>query len=82
MKRPPHNPVVTRADVPAIPPEYTDVSSVFNPGAIKFKGTYYLLLRGMAETHEPGCGIFFDRPDRETVQRVSALLGAAQGEGR
>ncbi len=45
MKRSPHNPVVTRAHVPNIPPEFIDVSSAFNPGAIKFQGTYYLLLR-------------------------------------
>lgn len=47
-----------------------------------FGGAYYLFLRGMAETHEPGCGIFFDRPDPETLRRVSALLGATEGEGR
>jgi exodeoxyribonuclease V beta subunit len=47
-----------------------------------FGGAYYLFLRGMAESHEPGCGIFFDRPDRETVRRVSALIGGATGEGR
>jgi exodeoxyribonuclease V beta subunit len=47
-----------------------------------FGGAYYLFLRGMAEGHEPGCGIFFDRPDRDTVQRVSALLGPAGGEER
>jgi exodeoxyribonuclease V beta subunit len=47
-----------------------------------FGGAYYLFLRGLAESHEPGCGIFFDRPDRETVRRVSALLGAGVGEGR
>ncbi len=39
------NPVVTRKDVPNIYPNVVDVSSVFNPGAIKFNGKYILLLR-------------------------------------
>ncbi len=39
------NPVVTRLDVPDIAPKMIDVSSVFNPGAIKYKGKYILLLR-------------------------------------
>ena len=47
-----------------------------------FGGAYYLFLRGMAESHEPGCGIFFDRADRETVRRVSALLGVPAEEAR
>lgn len=40
-----NNPIVTRKDIPDIPPKMVDVSSVFNPGAIKFKDTYILLLR-------------------------------------
>ena len=40
-----------------------------------FGGIYYLFLRGMAEAHPPGCGVFFDRPDAATVRRVSALIG-------
>ena len=47
-----------------------------------FGGAYYLFLRGLSERHAPGCGVFFDRPDRETVQRVSALLGEPMGGGR
>lgn len=39
------NPVVTRKDVPDIYPNVVDVSSVFNPGAIKYNGKYILLLR-------------------------------------
>lgn len=45
LKRNFKNPVVTRADVPDIYPHLVDVSSVFNPGAIKFNGKYILLLR-------------------------------------
>ncbi|MBK7952474.1 MAG: UvrD-helicase domain-containing protein [Deltaproteobacteria bacterium] len=46
-----------------------------------FGGAYYLFLRGMAEVHPPGCGVFFDRPDAETVRRVSALIGHGE-EGK
>ena len=40
-----------------------------------FGGIYYLFLRGLAASHEPGCGIFFDRPSAELIRRASALLG-------
>ena len=40
-----------------------------------FGGVYYLFLRGFAEAHEAGCGVFFDRPDREIVRGASALMG-------
>ncbi|MBI1938297.1 MAG: glycoside hydrolase family 130 protein [Ignavibacteriales bacterium] len=45
LKRNFKNPVVTRTDIPDIHPHLVDVSSVFNPGAIKFNGKYILLLR-------------------------------------
>jgi beta-1,4-mannooligosaccharide/beta-1,4-mannosyl-N-acetylglucosamine phosphorylase len=45
LKRSLVNPVVTREDIPNISPAVNDVSSVFNPGAIKFNGKYILLLR-------------------------------------
>ena len=45
MKRHPNNPIITRKDIPSISPFLVDVSSVFNPGAIKFKDKYLLLLR-------------------------------------
>ena len=40
-----------------------------------FGGAYYLFLRGFAESHEEGCGVFFDLPPREIVDSVSALMG-------
>ncbi|MEZ4331900.1 MAG: exodeoxyribonuclease V subunit beta [Myxococcota bacterium] len=46
-----------------------------------FGGAYYLFLRGLAETHAPGCGVFFDRPDGATIRRVSALLGTGERLG-
>jgi beta-1,4-mannooligosaccharide/beta-1,4-mannosyl-N-acetylglucosamine phosphorylase len=45
LKRNSKNPILTRADIPDILPHIADVSSVFNPGAIKFNSSYILLLR-------------------------------------
>lgn len=45
LARHPANPIVTRADIPPVRPALVDVSSVFNPGAIKHGGRYFLLLR-------------------------------------
>jgi beta-1,4-mannooligosaccharide/beta-1,4-mannosyl-N-acetylglucosamine phosphorylase len=52
MKRHPGNPILTRASVPAIPPLLTDVSSVFNPGAVKFGDKYLLMLRVQGRSRE------------------------------
>lgn len=38
-------PLFTRQDIPAMPPEIVDPSSVFNPGAVEKGGKTYLLLR-------------------------------------
>ena len=43
-----------------------------------FGGVYYLFLRGLAESHEAGCGVFFDRPSEELIHRASSLLGDPQ----
>jgi len=45
MKRNPDNPILTRDDISDIPPDLVDVTSVFNPGAIKFNDKYLLMLR-------------------------------------
>jgi beta-1,4-mannooligosaccharide/beta-1,4-mannosyl-N-acetylglucosamine phosphorylase len=45
LKRHYKNPILTRRDIPDIYPQLVDVSSVFNPGAIKFNDKYLLLLR-------------------------------------
>jgi exodeoxyribonuclease V beta subunit len=47
-----------------------------------FGGVYYLFLRGLAVEHEPGCGVFFDRPDGQTIAAISELLGGAREAGR
>jgi len=45
LERVSNNPIITRKNIPNISPHLIDVSSVFNPGAIKFKDKYILLLR-------------------------------------
>jgi beta-1,4-mannooligosaccharide/beta-1,4-mannosyl-N-acetylglucosamine phosphorylase len=45
VKRSPRNPILTRADIPDLPPYVTDVSSVFNPGAFRTDNGYRLVLR-------------------------------------
>lgn len=45
LRRVSHNPILTRAEIPIIYPHVVDVSSVFNPGAVKFNDKYILLLR-------------------------------------
>ena len=45
IKRHKNNPIIKRTDIPDIYPGLIDVSSVFNPGAVKFENKYILLLR-------------------------------------
>ncbi|MDJ0522854.1 MAG: glycoside hydrolase family 130 protein [Planctomycetota bacterium] len=45
MDRHPANPILTREDIPDLGGRIRDVSSVFNPGAIRLDDTIYLLLR-------------------------------------
>ena len=43
--RHPDNPIITREAIPASSPELTDVSSVFNPGAVLVDGVVHMILR-------------------------------------
>jgi len=52
MKRHSLNPILTRQDVPHIPPALVDVSSVFNPGAVKDGDIYRLILRVQSRSRE------------------------------
>ncbi len=45
MLRHPRNPILTRADIPDVPPALVDATSVFNPGAVRFRGKTLLMLR-------------------------------------
>ncbi len=64
MRRHPSNPILTRADIPAFIPALRDVSSVFNPGAIRHAGTDLLMLRVQTRS-------------RETVLVLALLTGDA-----
>src|SRR5512132_3569110 len=46
------SPILSRTDIPAIPPHVMDVTSVFNPGAIKVDNEYILLLRVQLRSRE------------------------------
>ena len=52
MKRFPNNPILTRENVPALSPDLVDVTSVFNPGAIKHHGKYILVTRVQSRSRE------------------------------
>ncbi|MBK7030667.1 MAG: glycoside hydrolase family 130 protein [Bacteroidales bacterium] len=52
MKRHPSNPILTRENIPPIPPTLVDVTSVFNPGAVKNGDTYHLILRVQSKSRE------------------------------
>jgi beta-1,4-mannooligosaccharide/beta-1,4-mannosyl-N-acetylglucosamine phosphorylase len=52
MVRHQKNPILTRANIPDVPPRLIDVTSVFNPGATKIADRYLLLLRVQARSRE------------------------------
>jgi predicted GH43/DUF377 family glycosyl hydrolase len=52
LERHPQNPILTRLDIPDIEPQLTDVTSVFNPGAVKFGDKYLLVLRVQSRSRE------------------------------
>jgi len=52
MERYHKNPIITRRDIPDVPPHLKDVSSVFNPGAVKYGEKYILLLRVQSRSRE------------------------------
>lgn len=45
MRRCESNPIIIRPDIPSLSPQVPDVTSVFNPGAVKFKDKYFRILR-------------------------------------
>jgi predicted GH43/DUF377 family glycosyl hydrolase len=52
LTRHPKNPILTRLDIPDIKPDLTDATSVFNPGAVKFRDKYLLMLRVQSRSRE------------------------------
>lgn len=45
LVRSPRNPIITRGAIPPVLPDFSDVTSVFNPGAVEFEGRTLLMLR-------------------------------------
>jgi beta-1,4-mannooligosaccharide/beta-1,4-mannosyl-N-acetylglucosamine phosphorylase len=45
MKRHSRNPLISRSDIPSVPPHLVDVTSVFNPGAVRWNDKIVLILR-------------------------------------
>jgi len=52
IRRSESNPVLTRNDVPPIPPHLVDVTSVFNPGAVRFGSEILLMPRVQSRSRE------------------------------
>ncbi|MEZ5357723.1 MAG: glycoside hydrolase family 130 protein [Candidatus Zixiibacteriota bacterium] len=52
MQRHLQNPILTRSDIPAIDSQLVDVSSVFNPGATRYRDQILLLLRVQSRGRE------------------------------
>ena len=52
MIRHSRNPILTRKDIPEVPPLLSDVTSVFNPGAINDGTSYRLILRVQDRSRE------------------------------
>ena len=77
------NPILTRADIPGIPPFVRDPSSVFNPGAVRFEDEVRLLLRVQTRGRRTylvparsADGVTFDVADRvATIDGLEAVGG-------
>ena len=52
LKRHSGNPILTRADIPDIPPRIIDATAVFNPGAVVHEGRIKLILRVQTRSWE------------------------------
>ncbi len=52
LRRSKRNPILTRDDIPDVPPEIVDATSVMNPGAVKYRDRYVLMLRVQTRSRE------------------------------
>lgn len=73
MQRHPANPILTRAALPDLGGRMHDVSSVFNPGAIRIDDTTYLLLRVQTRGRET-VWMLAESPDGERFTVRPRLL--------
>lgn len=76
MKRHPENPILTRNDIKSEHPLLKDVSSVFNPGAVKFNSEYLLITRVQSRSRETSFvlarskdGIHFEAENKPIIFR-------------
>jgi len=83
LTRSPESPILTRVDIPDIPPEIIDATSVFNPGAVLHEGRYLLMLRVQTRgretffmTAESGDGTHF-----EVSPRIVPIRGIDRVDG-
>ena len=75
MKRCSRNPIITRCDIPTVEPHLKDVTSVFNPGAVRYGEEYLLLLRVQNRGRETFLmPAFSDDGVTFTVERRTATL--------
>ena len=71
------NPIVTGFDVPAMPPDLVDPTSVFNPGATRFRDLYLMLLRVQSR----GRRTFFLVAESENGRNFDVRRGIVHIEG-
>jgi beta-1,4-mannooligosaccharide/beta-1,4-mannosyl-N-acetylglucosamine phosphorylase len=71
------NPIVTGFDVPAMPPDLVDPTSVFNPGATRFGDLYLMLLRVQSR----GRRTFFLVAESENGRNFDVRRGIVHIEG-
>ena len=81
MQRSAANPIITRADIPDVPPRIVDVTSVFNPGAVRLGDRIVLLLRVQTRGRETVLMVaqstdgerFVVRPQEVHIQGIEAI---------
>jgi len=78
------NPILTRRDVPDVPPRIVDPTSVFNPGAARHAGSTVLVLRVQTRGRETHLMVArsADGERFEVEPRVVALSGVERVPGR
>jgi predicted GH43/DUF377 family glycosyl hydrolase len=74
MMRQPASPLLTRGDIPDMPPEIVDPTSVFNPGAVLVDGVTHLLLRVQTRGRRT---FLVPAREREVAARPTELRGLA-----
>jgi len=83
LRRNAANPVLTRAHIPDAPPDIVDVSSVFNPGVVRFRDRIRLILRVQTRGRrtfwfpatQTGASSFRVEPTPLRLEGIEALTG-------